>query len=168
MLNLRQLSYSDKVALMKYLQEWYVHDEPIVPSNTDLSKYESFEHMVDHLNNIEVDDDWVPTTTLFCFENGAIVGAVDIRHHLNRRLVNIGGHVGYGVCQSRRGHGIASFMLQETKLLLKELGVNKVLMTTNPKNTASQKVIKKHGGYEIEPYVKKNGNLVSRFEISNE
>ena len=113
MLRLRQLSYADKDALTKYLQEWYVNDEPIVPSNTDMSRYESFESMVDHLNSTEVDDGWVPTTTLFCFENDMIVGAVDIRHYLNQRLVNIGGHVGYGVCRSRRGQGIASLMLKE-------------------------------------------------------
>lgn len=56
MLRLRQLSYADKDALTKYLQEWYVNDEPIVPSNTDMSRYESFESMVDHLNSTEVDD----------------------------------------------------------------------------------------------------------------
>ncbi|WP_248498832.1 GNAT family N-acetyltransferase [Staphylococcus haemolyticus] len=168
MLRLRQLSYADKDALTKYLQEWYVNGEPIVPSNTDMSRYESFESMVDRLNSTEVDEDWVPTTTLFCFEDEMIVGAVDIRHYLNQRLVNIGGHVGYGVCKSRRGQGIASLMLQVAKAFLKEIGVDKVLMTTNPKNVASQKVIKHSGGYEIESYVKKNGNLVSRFEIPND
>ena len=30
-------------------------------------------------------------------------------------------------------------MLQEAKAFLKEIGVDKVLMTTNPKNVASQK-----------------------------
>ncbi|UDI79059.1 GNAT family N-acetyltransferase [Staphylococcus taiwanensis] len=165
---LRQLRYSDKDALMEYLQEWYNNDEPIVPSNTDLSRYSSFEEMVDYLNKETTDKDWVPTTTRFCFIDDQIVGAVDIRHHLNRRLVNIGGHVGYGVAQSFRGRGIASFMLQEAKVFLKEMGVDKVLMTTNPKNIASQKVIKHSGGYEIESYIKKNGNLVSRFEIPND
>ena len=46
-------------------------------------------------------------------------------------------------------------MLQEAKAFLKEIGVDKVLMTTNPKNVASQKVIKHSGGYEIESYVKR-------------
>lgn len=57
MLRLRQLSYADKDALTKYLQEWYVNGEPIVPSNTDMSRYESFESMVDRLNSTEVDED---------------------------------------------------------------------------------------------------------------
>ena len=59
------------------------------------------------------------------------------------------------MCKSRRGQGIASLMLQEAKAFLKEIGVDKVLMTTNPKNVASQKVIKHSGGYEIESYVKR-------------
>ena len=39
-------------------------------------------------------------------------------------------------------------------------------MTTNPFNYASQNVIK-HGGYEIEPYIKKNGKVVNRYQILN-
>ena len=45
-------------------------------------------------------------------------------------------------------------MLQEAKAFLKEIGVDKVLMTTNPKTLLS-KVIKHSGGYEIESYVKR-------------
>ena len=48
------------------------------------------------------------------------------------------------------------------------MGIHKVLMTCNPYNYASQKVIKKHGGYEINSYIKKNGQPVSRFEILND
>ncbi|BGE83357.1 GNAT family N-acetyltransferase [Staphylococcus petrasii] len=165
---LRQLSYQDEEALVQYLKEWYDNEEKIVPSNTDLAKYDSFKQMIDELNKEEADADWVPTTTLFYFKDDQIVGAVDIRHKLNKRLTNIGGHVGYGVRKSYRGQGIASTMLTEAMKILKTLGVETVLMTCNPKNYASQAVMKHCGGYEITPYTKKNGNLVSRFEIPNE
>ena len=46
-------------------------------------------------------------------------------------------------------------MLQEAKAFLKEIGVDKVLMTTNPKTLPLKKVIKHSGGYEIESYVKR-------------
>ena len=69
MLRLRQLSYADKRCFNRSTPKWYVNGEPIVPSNTDMSRYESFESMVDRLNSTEVDEDWVPTTTLFCFED---------------------------------------------------------------------------------------------------
>ena len=168
MLELRPLRNKDEVALRHYVEAWYHNNEPIVPNNTDLANYTSFKHMVEELNNKGVHKDWVPTTTLFCFKNDEIVGAVDIRHQLNQRLTNIGGHVGSGVVKSQRGQGIALYMLKEAKKILKELNVDKVLMTCNHKNYASQAVIKHCAGYEIAPYIKKNGQLVSRFEIPND
>ena len=59
-------------------------------------------------------------------------------------------------------------MLEEALNRLNNMGVHKVLMTCNPYNFASQAVIKKHGGYEIKSYIKKNGQPVSRFEIPND
>lgn len=168
MTELRQLKYSDQSAFRRYIQEWYDHQETVVPSNTDLAQYASFENMVDELNKTEVEEGWVPSTTLFYFKDKQIVGAVNIRHKLNQRLTNIGGHVGYGVAKSYRGQGIATFMLKEAKHILKELKVDKILMTCNPKNEASKAVITSCGGYPIESYTKKNGNLVSRFVIPNE
>ena len=45
-------------------------------------------------------------------------------------------------------------MLEEALNRLNKMGIHKVLMTCNPYNDASQKVIK-HGGYEINSYIKK-------------
>ena len=61
----------------------------VVPGNTNLKEYQSFKDMVDYLNQERPSKDWVPTTTLFYFVDGNIVGAVDVRHELNHRL-NIG------------------------------------------------------------------------------
>lgn len=48
-----------------------------------------------------------------------ILGAVDIRHELNHRLRNIGGHIGYGVARSYRGKGYASTLLGQALDYLK-------------------------------------------------
>ena len=37
----------------------------VVPGNTDIANYSSFNNMVDRLNCSEVDEGFVPTTTLF-------------------------------------------------------------------------------------------------------
>lgn len=164
---LRQLTYKDEEAFKVYIQEWYDNDEKVVPGNTNLKEYQSFKAMVDELNQEKPSEGSVPSTTLFYFVDGNIVGAVDIRHELNHRLSNIGGHVGYGVASSYRGKGYASILLGQALNYLKSLNVETVLMTTNPFNYASQNVIKKYGGYEIEPYIKKNGKVVNRYQILN-
>ena len=168
MLELRKLEYKDKESLIRYLQYWYDNNEKIVPSNVDVAHYQYFQQMVEQLHHPPVNMNTVPSTTLFYFKNDDIVGAVNIRHELNDKLKNIGGHVGYGVAKPYRGNGYASSMLEEALNRLNKMGIHKVLMTCNPYNYASQKVIKKHGGYEINSYIKKNGQPVSRFEIPND
>lgn len=162
---IRQLTYDDETQFLKYINEWYENEEKIVPGNTDLKKYTSFKEMVDHINKSKPREDWVETSTLFYFNDNAIVGAVNIRYQLNESLTRIGGHVGYGVAQSQRGKGYAKDMLGHALNILKTKQIKYVLMTCNPKNFSSQKVIKYYDGYEIEPYIKKNGSPVKRYHI---
>ncbi|MBU5609185.1 GNAT family N-acetyltransferase [Staphylococcus epidermidis] len=164
---IRPITYQDKEAYYYYIQEWYENEEKVVPGNTDIANYSSFNNMVDRLNCSEVDEGFVPTTTLFYFKDSIIIGAVDIRHQLNDKLSNIGGHVGYGVAKSYRGKGYATILLEKALDELKTLNVEVVLMTCNSLNFASQTVMKKCGGYQIESYIKKNGKPVHRYHIPN-
>ncbi|APT17233.1 MULTISPECIES: GNAT family N-acetyltransferase [Staphylococcus] len=164
---IRPITYQDKEAYYYYIQEWYENEEKVIPGNTDIVNYNSFNNMVDRLNSSEVDEGFVPTTTLFYFKDSIIIGAVDIRHQLNDKLSNIGGHVGYGVAKSYRGKGYATILLEKALDELKTLNVEVVLMTCNPLNFASQTVMKKCGGYQIESYIKKNGKPVHRYHIPN-
>ena len=152
---IRQLTYDDESQFLKYINEWYENEEKIVPGNIDFKKYTGFKEMVDHINKPKPREDWVETSTMFYFKDEAIVGAVNIRYQLNESLTRIGGHVGYGVASSQRGKGYAKEMLGHALDILKTKQVKYVLMTCNPYNDASQKVIKKHGGYEINSYIKK-------------
>ncbi|MDU3952188.1 MAG: GNAT family N-acetyltransferase [Staphylococcus epidermidis] len=145
---IRPITYQDKEAYYYYIQEWYENEEKVIPGNTDIANF-------------------VPTTTLFYFKDSIIIGAVDIRHQLNDKLSNIGGHVGYGVAKSYRGKGYATILLEKALDELKTLNVEVVLMTCNPLNFASQTVMKKCGGYQIESYIKKNGKPVHRYHIPN-
>ena len=143
MFELRKLEYKDKESLNRYLQYWYDNNEKIIPANIDLAHYQSFEQMLEQLNHLPMNANIVPSTTLFYFKNDDIVGAVNIRHKLNDKLKNIGGHVGYGVAKPYRGNGYASNMLEEALNRLNKMGIHKVLMTCNPYNYPTQSEIKK-------------------------
>ena len=64
---LRQITVKDEAAYLEYIQEWYDLNEVIVPNNTDLKKYSSFNDMVKELNQSCVQEGKVPSTTLFLF-----------------------------------------------------------------------------------------------------
>jgi predicted acetyltransferase len=59
------------------------------------------------------------------------------------------GHVGYVVCEWKRGRGYATEALSQTLPLIRTFGLRHVDLTTDPENIASQKVIRANGGVMI-------------------
>ena len=109
----------------------------------------------------------VPSTTLFLIVHGQMVGVVNVRHSLNDNLRRLGGHVGYSVAPSHRGKGYATSLLAGALTHLALLGVTKALLTCDPRNVASVRVIEKNGGEHHETqYVDIVQRDVSRFWIA--
>lgn len=67
------------------------------------------------------------------------MGAVNIRHRLNEKLLNSGGHIGYGIRPSERRKGYASVLLALTLEITRDMGLNKVLLVCDKGNVASEK-----------------------------
>lgn len=75
-----------------------------------------------------------------------IVGTINIRYTLNEYLRKIAGHIGYGIRPSERKKGIAKIQLY---LALKEaikVNLNKVMISCEQNNIASEKTILALGG----------------------
>lgn len=75
-----------------------------------------------------------------------VVGRVSIRHSLTPGLLEIGGHVGYGVRPAYRGRGYATAMLRLSIKWLTDLGVTDILVTCDEDNLASRRAIERCGG----------------------
>jgi predicted acetyltransferase len=90
--------------------------------------------------------EWVHCTYRWIVEDDRYLGAVALRHELNEWLINVGGHIGYGVRPSARGRGLASWALGPTLETARSLGLERVLITCRPDNVASARTIEKHGG----------------------
>ena len=92
-------------------------------------------------------DGWkVPSTTFWLYADGVPVGFGSIRHFLTEALSQAGGHIGYGIAPQFRGNGYGNEIL---RLLLKkadEIGLEKVLVTVDLDNIASQAVALANGG----------------------
>ncbi len=75
-----------------------------------------------------------------------IVGTINIRYTLNEYLRKIAGHIGYGIRPSERRKGLAKIQLY---LALKEaykVNLNKVMISCEETNIASEKTILALGG----------------------
>jgi predicted acetyltransferase len=90
--------------------------------------------------------DWVHCSYRWIVEGDQVLGAISLRHELNDFLLEAGGHIGYGVRPSARRRGLASWALGAMLPEARRLGLHRVLVTCNIKNTASARTIEGQGG----------------------
>ena len=90
--------------------------------------------------------DWVHCTYRWMVKGERVLGAISLRHSLNDWLLNVGGHIGYGVRPSERRKGLASWALGLTLDEARKLGLERVLITCQVSNVASARTIEKAGG----------------------
>ena len=95
----------------------------------------------------KVSPGFVPQTIFWMMDDGGqAVGMVRVRHYLNDKLLQSGGNVGYYVARAQRGKGYAKAALREAVQVLREMGINRVLVTVSPTNPASIGVVLANGG----------------------
>ena len=166
----RELTVLDEGNFIKGFKEW---------EGEDLSWY-TFEFkfnddFADHIERLEknkkgidLDARYVPSTILYGFMNGEIVGRVSIRHELNEYLMRVGGHIGYSVAPRFRKNGFATQMLGSAlEYCKKDLKLQKILITCDDNNLGSIKIIEKHNGVlEQKVTVEDSAILKRRYWIS--
>jgi predicted acetyltransferase len=109
--------------------------------------YEDFvQRLQDQEKGVNLPEGWVPCTAIYAFVGQDLVGRVNVRHQLNDFLLNVGGHIGYGVVPPYRGQGIATHLLGVGLEEARRLGIARALVTCNEDNDASARVIEKQGG----------------------
>ncbi|MGF3065883.1 GNAT family N-acetyltransferase [Facklamia sp. P12945] len=107
----------------------------------------------------------VPVIQWLCLdEKGTMIGAINLRPHLNDYLLHSGGQIGYVVHPDYRFKGVASWMLGEALKKAHELGNERILITCRASNKASQATIKKWKGVLEDQRIEK-GVRVNRYWI---
>lgn len=88
----------------------------------------------------------VPNTTYWLFDGNTMIGEIDIRHRLNKKLKVVGGHIGYSIRPSKWNKGYGTKMLALGLKKCRQMGLQKVMITCDEDNMGSRRVIEKNGG----------------------
>jgi predicted acetyltransferase len=156
---------------LSYYQEWKASGESIIPwvVAKDPSDFAGMlQSLLDSEKGENLPAGWVPDSTYWLVnDEKKVLGVVNIRHRLTEKLMNEGGHIGYGIRPSERRKGYATKLLALSLEKTKELGITRVLVVCNATNTGSAKTIINNGGVEDTEYVEEDGNIIRRFWIES-
>lgn len=171
-LRLIKATHEYEKQIINMLQEWTFYNQTHPGCNQSpysifKNDYQNFDFYIEHLEIKYPQDNLVPDSTFFCFdeERNLIVGAVNIRHTLNDDLVAYGGHIGDGIRPSERRKGYATKMISLALEKCKNLGISKVLLVCDKTNIGSAKSIIKNNGI-LENEVEHNGKIIQRYWIN--
>ena len=139
---------------------------------SSLEGCETAEAWLSHLRRFEsketFPEGYVSSTTYLAVRvsDDRLVGIIDLRHHIDHPVLSTwGGHIGYSVRPSERGHGYAKEMLRLNLENCRAIGINKVLITCARGNTASEKTILANGGV-FESEITVDNEVIRRFWIT--
>jgi len=167
-IKLVKLSEEYRPQLNDMMEEWLSLEQDFSPYVIRKNDYRDFDKYLRELETKEKTENLVPDSTYFCLDmdRNIFVGAINIRHELNERLFNFGGHIGDGIRPSERRKGYATAMIGLSLDECRRLGLNKVLMICDSDNIGSKKSIIKNGGVFEKEMMGEDGVPVERYWIT--
>ena len=158
--------------LGEMIDEWK-HDIEVNHTNSSpgsifKNDYHDFDYYLNNLEHKVETDKRVPDTVFFLLDTkrNRLIGAVNIRHYLNERLLFDGGHIGDGIRPSERRKGYGTEIIRLALEECKKLGIYRVLITCDKENIGSRKTIINNGGVLENEVVDEEGQIVQRYWIN--
>lgn len=137
--------------LIDYRQEFLTSGSPLNGSGR-LANYNNIADWLTWVNSlmkVETLPSGYPISSTYLYvreRDNKIIGMAQIRHYLNDYAEKYIGHIGYSIRPLERGKHYATRLLHDALPILKTLGHDRILVTCEPQNVASRKVILKNGG----------------------
>jgi predicted acetyltransferase len=109
----------------------------------------------------------VPQSTFWLVRDGLrILGCSRLRQTLTSQIEEFGGHIGYDIRPSERRRGYGTQILRLTLDKARQLGLKRVLVTSDSANIASWRIIEKNGGLlHSEAMSRHTGELLRKYWI---
>ncbi|MNZ61935.1 Acetyltransferase (GNAT) family protein [compost metagenome] len=95
---------------------------------------------------VDMPDGFVPQTIYWLYVNEEPIGYGKLRHRLNEKLLERGGHIGYVIRPSERGKGYGKLLLEQLLRKAKGKNITEVLLTVDEHNVSSRKIIEANDG----------------------
>lgn len=94
----------------------------------------------------DIPQGYVATSTYWLVDGPELVGVSSLRHTLNERIRECGGHLGLGIRPSRRGRGLGTKLLSLTLDKARGIGIGDTHIHCHKANAASVRMIVRNGG----------------------
>lgn len=142
---------------IKFINEFYEFNSNINGTGglqKFLNNYEGWLSKLEEDYTRIANEEKVPARTYFLIRSNddKIVGMINIRLVLNKRLRKYGGHIGYSIRPTERGKGYNKINLYLGLKVCQEYGIDKVFMDADKDNPASWKTMEALGGIKIREY----------------
>lgn len=131
----------------------------------------TIEQQIENYQNLQLGknlESWqVPQSTfLLINQDNQIIGMSRLRHTLNENLLHHGGNIGYYIRSNFRNQGYGSKILDLTLQEAKKMNIDKILLTVQSSNLASQIVIEKNNGILEDERLDEDSNPFKRYWIN--
>lgn len=165
-----------KKAAIEYIEEHLAMSSNVNGSGGLSSNFNNYEEWLIKLSLIKDVEtcplDKSPGMTYFLIRknDNRIIGMINIRYKLNEKMLQSGGHIGFGIRPSERQKGYNKINLYLGLKKCLELNLKKVLLTASDDNPASFKTILALGG-KLESKIKnseKEDVMIGRYWIDVE
>ncbi len=148
-INLKELSELDDQEIFGMIQEIGLGENGFTTNFPESSFVEfkcSLPGLVEKSMGINLPDGYVRQTIYWLYIDDCPVAYGKLRHELNDRLLQYGGHVGYIVRPSERGKGYGKIFLAELVREANRLGIIRLLITCDDTNSRSRRVVESNNG----------------------
>ena len=145
-IELKQLSLNDWAEITEMLQEIWPGENGFENTGYDTPLDEYLKKYNKQSQGTDLPEWYVPQTIYRLYIDNIPVGYGKLRHSLTDLLLKVWWHVGYCVRPSARGKWYGNIILQELIKEALEKWITKMLLTCNPDNIASRKIIEYNWG----------------------
>ena len=150
-----------------YIDELGDEERYPFPLDFDHADFRALLQRVDDLaRGVRVPEGFVPSSTFWLVEDGALVGVSNLRHTLNERIRHCGGHIGLGIRPSFRGRGLGNTLMRLSIAQARARGIDELHIHCHKHNQASARMIIANGGrLHSEVAVGEPAEVVQRFIV---